>query len=357
MFNFIINKIFKYCKTVIDIFFCDFKAEISNTNRIWCNLDFSSLFIEPRKYSFVESLIKKNNHTCLCNNAEPELMWYGHYWSLVRYANLNQIKLNNISGDHGNIFWDYTIDEDFISKNKKNILLTFSYKRKRNLESYGLKAIAIGPYIHYAQDFNGSINKINKMKDTFGKFLLHFPEFRSHNKWDQSIDILLTEHKKCVFDIKQMIDQGVVDKAIICIRAIDLDWAANYIEIYNNNDFIFACCGNVNNPLYLDHLRYLIQLCHISTSNEVSTALGYSYYFNKKHFIIGDADFHIRTNRVFELPESNLIRSSHLIENNDMNVDIIDSSKYNVISNLWGFNNLKKNCEIRDILLNKYYYS
>ena len=111
-------------------------------------------------------------------------------------------------------------------------------------------------------------------------------------------------------------------------------------------------CGPILNPFFLDHLKLVIELSTITTSNIVSTPLGYSIYLGKPHYTIGSG-----------LQDPNLILdrspatfSKYLYKelyagSEKIQFKLPYEDLYQIISELYGFSSIKNSSELRELIL------
>ena len=264
---------------------------------------------------------------------------YGHDSVFMRYIMVFPYEnpAKHITVEHGNILVDCTAPQN-IDRYQDKLVLTYREERITYFNEVGVKAKAIGPYIHYAK------NRVSKeifksIKQELGRVVLFFPHFSE--KWNN-------EHTLCINMLLSWKNEGKVDSIVVCYRLDDVSKGADFINMYNKIGAIPACCGDMRNPFYMDHLKFLIELSDFTASNVVSTPVGYSLYMKKQHFIIGD--YKSRFNKNNPTDQKTIYLFEKLYRNLP-EIYNIEDEVVNKVSKWWGFDAVLSEKEFKKILL------
>lgn len=269
--------------------------------------------------------------------------------------------------EHGVILTDYVggafraheyLPSIVSSKYRVDIL-----KKEKNFNG----AYAIGPFIHYVDSLLNS-KEIKEEKERLGKTLLVFP---SH-----SIDGNLSN-----FDYEKFCDNIKIygadfDSVRICMYYKDIQ--LNRHEIYQKNGFEVVTAGHFNDYNFLSRLKSIIELSDMTMSNDIGTHLGYCIYLNKPHFLDlnqkikysaenDDKNSKLMINNINEFIKTQNKNSNFTKINELFSIynTKITKDQYNIISYLWGFDEVKSPKELKKLILNinkdfswiKYYLS
>ena len=272
---------------------------------------------------------------------------YGMNRVLKQYAGLPLDSKIHVLFEHGILFTDYVggafriheyLPSLVASQYRVNVL-----KKQNNYHG----AYAIGPYIHYADPLLSN-KEIKEEKERLGKTLLVFP---SH-----SIDCSTAQfdYDKFIKEIKKVGKN--FDNIRICMYYQDIN-LKNHIP-YQNEGFEIVTAGHFNDYNFLKRLKSFILTSDMTMANDIGTHLGYCIYLNKPHYIIQQNITYNTTNAVIE---KNTNESNEKLNNSNNKTKIINLfSKYNetitpeqyeLISYLWGFNEIKTPNELKNLIL------
>lgn len=218
----------------------------------------------------------------------------------------------------------------------------------------------IGPMINYAKIDNEFKRELQQSIEGNKKTMLFYP---AHS----TIEIdMVYEIDKAVIEINRLSDENDCENIIIC--------AGNYDkEKYNSIDYgrlckykkvIVSSNGMIYDTRFLDRQKTMISIADITVSNKLGTHVGYCVYLNKPHIILqqkmkyegadGNKEFlkneFNTTNRSANWAEDyakeekmfNELFSKRIPEG------ITDEQK-KICNYYWGFDQVKKPQQIRDI--------
>lgn len=253
--------------------------------------------------------------------------YYGHSFNIKKFAGLKHL---NWSIEHGLMFGDY-IPYSYMCKTTKRIM-TMNDNRKMIIEKLSHKpTIAIGPYIHYADPLLTK-EEFSYMKLKLGKILLFFPshssvEGEALNDIDNQIRIIDT------------IKEGRYDNVLVCMYYLDINNHKNYCEKYEKAGYKIVTAGHQLDLFFINRLKSIISLADYTVSSSVGTHIGYCVYLKKPHWIINDSN-------IDRMPEDykNIYKTFRNYSNTITDEQEMVASKY------WGFNNIKNNNDMHDIL-------
>jgi hypothetical protein len=356
-----INKIYKVIENIIfkilSFFFKqkylnNLLLDLNNCDlvniKVWAKKDISSLYIPPIRYKKIQKILFGLPYGRFYDKSSIEFKWYGHSSSILRYAEIESFELEDITAEHGNILSN-RFSEDSIINYKNKRVLTFSKTRKLFLrDNFGIDAVAIGPYIHYAQNpFNSFVTK--SIKKSLGRVITHFPFFSKGTRDPSSLKFAIEDHRLCVESLLNLRDKGIIDTIIICQYWADVLTNQSQLKVYKKNGMVDACCGTILNPRFLDQLKFIFELSDITSSNIVSTPLGYSLFFGKPHFTIGQTTSNLDYKSYDDM-------AKYLY--NELHYDrgcykLIEDNLFQIISKEYGFNEIKNKINLKNILLKK----
>ena len=155
-------------------------------------------------------------------------------------------------------------------------MFTLSSFRFRHLKKLtGKRLHAIGPYVHYAKPFLNVVDT-NKQHQRFGNSLLVFPAHSTH--W---VDVEYNIHQYC----KKLETIGKsFDSIRICLYWKDI--LKGVAKIYRLHGFECVTAGHIYDSQFLPRLKSIIESATITTSNDISTAIGYCITMGKPHFLL-----------------------------------------------------------------------
>lgn len=317
-------------------------------------MDNGSLKRKKLKLTDVDLLTQdlKNNYNEFLN-AEIGF-WYSMNVTLKSYAKLPLNYKIHAFLEHGVMLTDYVEDSFRADKYLPSIV---SSKYRVNIlkkEKTFNGAYAIGPYIHYAQPLLDK-NQYKIEKEQLGKTLLVFP---SHST---EAYISKFDYEGFCNEIKKYSDD--FDSVRICLYYKDIQ--LNRHKFYQKNGFEVVTAGHANDYYFMPRLRSIIELSDMTMSNDIGSHLGYCIYLNKPYFL--------DLNYTYEVDPTDT--SAKLLKKNDNAKQIynlfshfdekINKSQFELISYLWGFDEVKSNTELKKLIINinqnfswiKYYLS
>ena len=277
------------------------------------------------------------------------------------YAGLNENYKIHALLEHGIIFTDY-VGGAFRNHEYLPSIVASNYRvnvlKKR--EDY-LKAYAIGPFIHYA-DYLLDNDQLKLEKERLGHSLLVFPT--------HSIDGLVSS-----FDLQNFIGKinrisNDYDSVRICMYYKDV--LLNKHIPYEKEGFEIVTAGHFNDYNFLPRLKSIIETSSMTVSNDISTHIGYCLYLNKPHFLIQNnvkswdernSEYIIQDTRKYQVEGINYYdEMAKVFSEFD---EKITSSQKDIVSYLWGFDEVKTSIELKDMFTEinenfsylKYYFS
>jgi hypothetical protein len=207
-------------------------------------------------------------------------------------------------------------------------VVTFSKFRKKIIESNGLIANPIGPYIHYVESYATKIIE----EDYILLILKH-----SGTNQNMTTNQIFEEH---ILNIQRIYG----NKVIVQIHPNDISLIKDF-----SKEVFWTSCGFKKDPDFLLRQKSLISHANLIITDFVGTHLGYCEYLNKEVIRIDsifDTQFKIANkNDAYEhkLSQCDLKKSQiDLIEKSMPLGEVAQSSNYkNIIEELWGFEYLK----------------
>lgn len=336
-------------KTFFEFLFSEIKWHRRICEKIWMSGDLTSLFIPPKNYSWIEKLLARAPYGQVYSTLDIEFAWYGHSNAILSYAGLKNDIGKKITAEHG-VILRREISHALLNNYRNKLIFTFSSERAVFLDSHGLLSHAIGPYIHYAE-VPISRSLFIELKKKLGRVAVHFPTINaaiSHSNFsNEKYEVHI--HEKSICKLLHWKNIGEIDSVIICLRWVDVLRNGDIVNLYTKQGFAIACCGTILNPYYMNHLKMLIQLSKFTTSNFVSTPLGYSFYLGKPHFIIGNEESHV-LNYGESDEVSKFLHESLLSTQNNDNIDYPSKEVLDVISKNWGYSDIKNQNELNSII-------
>lgn len=271
---------------------------------------------------------------------------YGIIDVLKEYAEISpQIKFRGAI-EHGLHLGNYYNVEEVKADMKK--VITYGEYRKNILKSYTNNTIyKIGPYIYYAKGIYNK-DKIQKIKNKFGKTLIFFPI--------HSIEQVRAnyEQNKIINELEEL--KNEFQTIIICMYYMDI--YLNKHKEYEKKGYKIVCAGHKNDKYFLSRLRSIIEISDETASNGVGTHIGYSLCLNKPHFIINTPysfDFLTKeqksifnkTKKIYEIAENEILKV--FLKRTSK---ITDKQK-KIYYKYWGGNEIKSKTELKKILLSE----
>lgn len=220
-------------------------------------------------------------------------------------------------------------------------------------QKYYSGAYAIGPYIHYAKSLL-SKESLKSEKERLGKTLLVFP---SH-----SIEGLVTDFKlKPFLDEIDTISEDF-DSVRICMYYKDV--ALNRFKEYQKRGYEVVTAGHYYDYNFLPRLRSIIETSDVTMSNDLGSHLGYCIYFNKPFYLYNPNDVKhvgeengenveamIHNEKIFEKTKENNENIINMTKEFSHYTEKINKKQYQLISYLWGFDEIKTPDELYNLFL------
>lgn len=193
---------------------------------------------------------------------------YGILKTLENYSYYRGI--SKVAIEHG----FYTRDYVYFQELEYKKLITFSQQRVEIISKYRKDiAVAIGPYIHYAQNYYNNF-ELEKIKKNLGRTLLVFP-----NHSVECLNIQRTSYlEKKIEDIKKEFDS-----ILICLYYADIQKGLH--KYYENRGYTIVCAGHRYDINFLSRLKSIILLSDYTISNSFGTHTIYCTQLAKPHTI------------------------------------------------------------------------
>lgn len=308
--------------------------------------------IESRKklpLTDVENLAKniKDTHFSEVLRGEIFLARYGMNRILKKYAGFPMDYKIHVLFEHGVIYTDYVIGGFRIHEYLPSMVAS-QYRINILKQQKGYKgAYAIGPYIHYANPLLTK-EEIKAEKERLGRTLLVFP---SHS----------INTTTAYFNIEEFINKiketsKDFDSVRICMYYQDV-LLKRHVP-YQKEGFEVVTAGNYNDYYFMPRLKSIIKTSDITMANAIGTHLGYCIYLNKPHYLFKQNITHEHANKF----DGNLVNEGATREkfsDNTANMiklfseyhENITKEQYELISYLWGFNEVKTQTELKELII------
>lgn len=308
--------------------------------------------IESRKnlpLTDVENLSKELNSSYKSEILRGEIFLarYGMNRILKKYAGLPLDYNIHVLFEHGIIYTDY-VGGAFRIHEYLPSMVASQYRIDILKKQKGFKgAYAIGPYIHYADSL---LNKeeIKAEKERLGRTLLVFP---SH-----SIDTTIAHFDQEEFMNKIKETSKDFDSVRICMYHQDVILKKHLP--YQKENYEIVTAGHFNDYYFLSRLKSIIEISDVTMANDIGTHLGYSIYLNKPHYLIKQKiDYDVNDNVVKKNTDEAVDRQkysdnvSNIIKFFSQYSETITKEQYDLISYLWGFNEVKTPQELKKLIL------
>lgn len=233
---------------------------------------FNSGFRSQKEFNFLGDLSPR---LYVPFHPNPESNLYGHIEVLKNYIN-DSGKLFNVHIQHGVILGNLV--QDIMKDSFASTIVTYSDKRKEIIEkATGKRAVAIGPYIKYAQN-RLSKEKFDAMKKELGKTLLVFPAHSSVDRTQVNFDQLSLIKK--INSVKK--NHGI---NTVFVNLFYADCTKEAIEFYENEGFKVCSAGFWLSGNFVSNLRTIIELSDFTMSNRMGTHIGYCISLGRPHFV------------------------------------------------------------------------
>lgn len=213
-------------------------------------------------------------------NNSPEADWvagnccYGHVYQLKQYAGIDSNKLINAIIRHGMNIANIQPAEVECSHLVDTVITYSEYDKERTERVTSFKAIPIGPYIAYVQEYCTQEELMVERRKN-GRTLLVFP---SHGiagldiRYD--VEIFCEEIDKVAKDF---------DTVMVCLYYHDVQLRMD--KLYKKRGYKVVCAGSGLDKYFLSRLRMIFQLSDAVIGNAYTTGLAYALYFDKPVYV------------------------------------------------------------------------
>lgn len=252
--------------------------------------------------------------------------FYGYAHSIKKYTGLDRL---NCSMEHGLYYVDDYMPTATYSRTITKVI-TLNERRKKLIEGLTDKpALAIGPYIYYAESLLTEEEKL-AIKEKYGRILLFFPQ---HGTVEDCVS----------YDIKRNIEELVVLKKVFHFDSVFVNMFyfdvlyTQYAEEYEKAGFKITTAGHRYDLNFISRLKSIIELADATASNAFGTNIGFSIFLQKPFLYIHSDS----------IVSDNTMVSEVLTSFMDYNINISEQ-QYSVVSKYWGFDCIKTPEQIKD---------
>ncbi|AVM52294.1 hypothetical protein [Bacteroides zoogleoformans] len=199
---------------------------------------------------------------------------FGIGYSIRKYCSWKKSYIKALV-EHGYFFGSYVSSQETMTF--ANTILTFGEVRVKHIQNHieKKKAIPIGPYIHYANQYLTEL-EFGNIKKMLGRTLL---VFFSHAPTGCSVS----------FDIDYLISKIEQIRHDYDSVVISLFWSDITLEVEEKllkKDYKIFCSGHRYDYNFLSRQKSMIELSDMTMSNSVGTHIAYCTYLRKPHWIV-----------------------------------------------------------------------
>ncbi len=307
---------------------------------------------ESRKklpFTDVEKLAKNVKDTYFLEVLRGEIFLarYGMNSVLKKYAGFPMDYKIHVFFEHGvnytdNVTGGFRVHEYLPSMVASQYRINILKQQKEYKGAY-----AIGPYIHYADPLLTK-EEIKTEKERLGRTLLVFP---SHS-------VNTTTSKFNIEEFKNKIKETSKDFDSVRICMYYQDVLLKRHLSYQKEGFEVVTAGNYNDYYFMPRLKSIIKTSDITMANDIGSHLGYCIYLNKPHYLFKQNIDYEHTNKFDENLVNEVIKRVKFSDN-VANItklfseyrENITKEQYELISYLWGFNEVKTPSELKELIL------
>ena len=308
------------------------------------NFRAKNIHSELKKINFFNLELIQKPQSYYPNEYYRDNLYYGISIVLKKYSDYNGIIDAYI--EHGIFFGSFLPPEEKHIFSKTVICM--GNRRQNQLKSLiHQKAISIGPFIHYADDYLEK-DEFNILKNKLGRVLLLFPSHSIKNKSiHNNIDLFINKCSSFFNDY---------DTIMVCLYWSDLK---KFAPLYHNKKIKVASAGNLNDLNFLSRLKSIINLSDYVVTDTVGTHVGYCVYLNKRVWIIpGNILLQnlvepYKRFQKFDYHDNVIEELSNIKKIFEKPQSYITEEQKNIINDFWGLNNIKSAKELNKILSGK----
>lgn len=254
--------------------------------------------------------------------------FYGYAYHIKQYAGVQKC---SYAFEHGLYNDDYIMPHNNL-RTTHGIITFNEIRRKLLIDKTGKPAIAIGPYIHYAESLL-SEQEINAIKQSLGKTLLFFP---SHSCVEGKA---VYNEDNIVNEIKQFAELHGFDTVLVNLFYHDVLYSS-YADSYRKSGFKLTTAGHRYDINFISRLKSIIMLSDYVVANDFGTNIGYCVYLKKPLYILQNNMLVSKTGMFREIGEAFTTYYGEITE-----------EQYNICAKYWGFDSIKDNEELK-LLIN-----
>lgn len=266
--------------------------------------------------------------------------WYGVATILKQYAGIRNNVPIKACIEHG----FYPSKDIFIQDRQSHLPLMITMSEARAIflsKETKKKAVAVGPYIHYAKKHLDS-DSFAKEKKRLGRNLLVFPLHSSGLKAHY-------DKKKLFEKIKSM--KKNFDSVRICIYWKDAKHGDG--EYFRKQGLECVTAGYMLDPMFLPRLRTIIELSDFTVSMDPGTHVGYCVVLKKPHYIIKGGFYYTGCKRSMAVRNRGEHASCYkrIMKAFSKFETHITENQYDIVNQFWGLDKIRSQKELRSILL------
>ena len=263
---------------------------------------------------------------------------YAHAYHLKKYAGIDIYTPLNCTMEHSVCGYGGFHHQEII--HDVPFVLTYSsYRSNHMFKDYGKRAMPIGPFIHYVDEYYDK-ERVEKQKKERGKTLLVFPA--------HSLAQVKTNYDGGAFieRIKRIASNYM--RVLVCLSINDLQ--PDLVNSFIGEGWEVVTAGYALSRGFLPRLKSIIELSDAVVANIYTTGLVYSIYMGKPVYLYNQKiEIEVVKRRVYE-PKVHM-------ELYDEFIKVTDDPLFSSYNKQWewglkyaGFNEIKTRSELRVIL-------
>lgn len=234
---------------------------------------------------------KKDNLESLSRIALERVLWereifrsnevYAHDLVIKKFLRVDPGRHLDVLVEHGCVITEVLVENHLTTPlARHNVVM--SRPRCEFLGTRGIRAVAVGPYIHYAQPLLDSC-EITKLKEGLGNTLLFFP---SHSTLDICIKDSYLQLNELLRELKE---NHRFDSVLVCGYYIDIEKGL-FDCIEKKEGYHFISCGDRHGPAFLELLKTFLLLADVVASNSIGSQTGYALFYGRPFWVVHSRD-------------------------------------------------------------------
>ncbi|MDR2624599.1 MAG: hypothetical protein LBC39_08590 [Methanobrevibacter sp.] len=313
------------------------------------NIDTSNL-----KFDDIYSLIKPENFKKDNPLTRNYTLQYGLGNCLKKYCGFKEDYKIKAFFEHGIVFSNHLEGPIRIHESLPSVVSSSFRKEIIENQKHNNGVYAIGPYIAYVDSLLSKEETENEKK-RLGKNLLIFPAHSvKESKQNYDVENFCEKIKEISTDY---------DSVRVCLYWKDV--TNGYGELYKQYGVEVVTAGYINDPLFLNRLRSIIECSTVTMSNKIGTHVGFTLYLKKPHYIINiktESQEAIDTTINKMVNKAKFKLQKRIKENNnDKDIKQIEQlltckapnekELSKLLNKYFGFNEVKSKEQLKDIML------